>query len=440
MNMNKTAPILTAGIAAIILGGCSSSGSNPKAPSTVANISSSVLQMNVGTANLAGTAGTNVAVTYRQAAGQTNPGASAVLVSSPTLTVPAALAGPAGAADSFNSTIATGPAAAEIGTTSMTSTSQLPNATAVTTFGNDGGAFGLGIEPFNYVAPIGNAGVTGKPANVVPYPVPLYDKLGGSPANGTGTNTNSFIPGGGPPAFDITGNVAATQAGFNGISEGLDVFAIPPAVGTYALSVAVPGNNGTVTATASAAISSIAPLPLFAPPAATLAASGALTLTYVLPAGVTEAYIQVTDFGPTVVQTGGASPALGTSCVGASLASPVYYTVEVTASGTSTLPAGSICNAAANTTATGAASDGDAFTVQGVGFDYPAYEASYPNSLGKPSPTLTGSGASHQADVTISAATVYNVPAAAAVVVPGTAGFPVKPAGSARAGAAGTLR
>jgi hypothetical protein len=436
VKMNKTAPILSAGIAAMILGGCSASGSNPKSPQTVANIAASTLQMNVGTANLAGTTGTNVAVTYRQAAGQTNPGASAVLVSSPTLTVPNVLHAPAGMADAFGSTIATGPAPAEIGTSSMTSTSQLPNATGSTTFGNDGGAFGLGIEPFNYVAPLGQAGVTGAPANVVPYAVPLYDALGGSPANGTGTNPNSFIPGGGPPAFNLAGNVAATQAGFNGISEGLDVFALAPAIGTYSLSVAVPGNTGTVTATATAAISTLVPLPLFTKPTATVATSGALTLTYVLPAGVTEAYIQVTDFGPTVVQGSGSSAALGTSCVGASLASPVYYTVEVTASGTTTLPAtaagGPICSAAANTTASGGASDGDAFTVQGVGFDYPAYEASYPNSLGKPAPTLTGSGASHQADVTISAAAVYNIPATTAVLVPGIAGFPVAPAGFAR--------
>ena len=178
MNMNKTAPVLTAGLAAMVLAGCSGSGVSPQSPQTVANISASTLQLNVGTANLAGTLGTNVAVTYRQAAGQTNPGASAVLVSSPTLTVPNVLHAPGGTADSFGSTIATGPGPTEIGTSAMTSTSQLPNATGSTTFGVDGGAFGLGLEPFNYVAPLGQAGVTGKPANVVPYAVPLYDALG----------------------------------------------------------------------------------------------------------------------------------------------------------------------------------------------------------------------------------------------------------------------
>jgi hypothetical protein len=437
VNMNKTAPILTATVAAaLILGGCSGSGSSPASPTTVASVSADTLQMNVGTANLAGTLGTNVAVTYRQVAGQTDPGGSAVLVSSPTLTVPNNLTGTAGGADSFGATILTGPASGELGTKQMLSLTQAPGATGSSTFGIDGGAFGLGLEPFNYVAPLGSAGVTGTPANVVPYPVPVYDPLGGSPANGTGTNPNSFIPAGGPPAFNLAGNVAATQAGFNGISEGLDVFALAPAVGTYTVGVSVPANTGTVTATASAAITTLAPLPLFAPPVATLAASGALTVTYVLPAGVTEAYIQVTDYGPTVVQ----GSALGTSCVTgadgapASLASPVYYTIQVTSSGTSTLPAGSICTAALNTTANAAASDGDAFVVQGVGFDYPAFEASYPSSLGKPAPSLTGSARGTQADLTVSAAAVYNSPigSTAPVVVAGTAGFPVEPAGYVR--------
>jgi hypothetical protein len=431
VNMNKTAPILTAAAAAaLILGGCSGSGSSPASPTSVASLSADTLQMNVGTANLAGTLGTNVAVTYRQVAGQTDPGGSAVLVSSPTLTIPNTLTGAAGGGDSFGSTILTGPASGEVGKNAMTSLTQAPGATGTSTFGIDGGAFGLGLEPFNYVAPLGSAGVTGTPANVVPYPVPLYDPLGGSPVNGTGTNPNSFIPAGGPPAFNLAGNVAATQAGFNGISEGLDVFVLAPAVGTYSLGVSVPANTGTITATATAAISNLAPLPLFAPPVATLAASGALTVTYVLPAGVTEAYIQVADYGPTVSQ----GSAQGTSCVTgadgapASLASPVYYTVEVTASGTSTLPAASICTAALNSAvaANTVPSDGDAFVVQGVGFDYPAFEASYPSSLGKPAPSLTGSARGTQADLTVSAAAVYNSPvgSTAAVIVPGTAGFP----------------
>ena len=422
MNVQKTATLLTTCAAALILAGCSQSGSNPVAPSRVCNVSANVLQLNVGTANLFGdvpasaVTGTNIAVTYRQSASANCfVGTSGAIVSSPTLTIPHALAGPTGLADTFNSTILSGPAAGEIGTISMTATPQTPNASAVTTFGNDGGATGLGLEPFNYAAPIGQAGVTGQPANVVPYAVPLYDAI----IAGGGTDRNQFVPGGGPPAFNPAGNAAAVQAGFNAISEGLDVFAIAPAVGTYSLSVLVPANTGAVTATATATLSSATLLPAFAAPVPTLDAAGGATIPVVLPAGVTEAYIQVTDFGPTTAKA--------TSCVAASVKTPVYYTIEVTASGTATLPAGSLCSASQNTTSTGSASDGDAFTVQGIGFDYPAYEASYPNSLGKTTPSLVGTGASHQADVTISSQGVYNQPVGGGAAVPG-----VLPTGAVR--------
>jgi hypothetical protein len=413
MNMQKIAPILTACAVAALLAGCAQGGDSVVAPHT-ANVAADVLQMNVGTANLFGlSTGINVAVTYRQPAGALNPGASAVLVSSPTLTLPHALAGTAGTPDTFGSTIVSGPAPSEVGTVSMTSLSQAPNAAGASTFGNDGGAFGLGLEPFNYVAPLGAAGVTGSPANLVPYPVPLYDAL---VTGAGGTDPNQFIPGGGPPAFSLAGNTAATLAGFNGVSEGLDVFEVPPAVGTYTLTVNVSTNTVTVPpATATAAISSVAPLPAFVAPVPVLTGTtGGATAAVVLPAGVTEAYIQFTDFGPTVFDgppdsKGNATQ--GASCVGASAKAPDYYTVVIKASGTATLPAGSLCSAAQNTTANaGTSTDGDVFTVQAIGFDYGAFEASYPNSLGAPAPSLTGSGASHQADVTVSSQGLYNQP------------------------------
>ena len=425
--MKKTATLLITCAAALILAGCSQSGTNPVSAPYQANVASSVLQMNVGTANLFGDTpaaakgGLNLAVTYRQPAGALNPGASATLVNTPTLTLPHALAGLAGTADAFLSTVQGGPAAGEVGTTSMTATSQAPNVTTVTSFGTSGGAFGLGLEPFNY------GSVAGVPDNVAPYAVPLLDAIvaGGAP------DPNAFIPGGGPPAFNIAGNVAAVQKGFNAISEGLDVFETAATVGSYSLSVSVPANTGTVIQTATASITSAALLPAFFAPVPVVTAAGGATLAVALPAGVTEAYIQITDFGPTT--------ALATSCVGASAATPVYYTIEVTASGTATLPAGSLCTTAQNTTATGSASDGDAFTVQGVGFDYPAYEASYPNSLGKPAPSLAGAGASHQADVTISSQGVYNLPVGGGPAING-AGGAVLPAGVARSHGSSAIR
>jgi hypothetical protein len=375
----------SAALVALSLAACSGSGTKPDTP-TQANLAASVLQLNVGTANLFGlSVGTNVVVTFRQAAGQLNPGASAALVSSPTLTVPSVLAGPAGTNGGLDATITTGPAATEIGTTSMTSTPQ--TATTLSTFGIGGGAFGLGLEPFNY-------GIRGKPDSTVPYPLPLYDTVA--------ADENQFLPIGGLPAFDPAGNVAATAV--PGVPLGLDVFMLAPAVGTYSLAVAIPANTGTVTSTASAPISSLVPLPTAAPPVPTgVTATGGATLTYVLPAGVTEGYVEVEDIGPTAADSA--------SCLGASPGAPVFYTFHVTASGTVTLPAGSFCTAADNNTASGASdSDGDAFALQTIGFDYPAFEISYPSSLGNPAPSVVGAGATHQADITVSTSQFYSNP------------------------------
>jgi hypothetical protein len=294
----------------------------------------------------------------------------------------------------------------------------------VTTFGNDGGAFGLGIEPFNYVAPLGQAGVGGVPANTTPYQVPLYD----ANDNGGGMDPNQFIPFGGLPAFNPAGN-AANPA--NAISEGLDVFEVAPVVGTYSLSVAVPANTGTVTASTTAAITTVVTLPAFVAPVPVVSVAGGVTMPVVLPAGVTEAYIQLVNYGSTTITSAGPPPVQATSCDGATTTAPVYNTIVVRASGAVTFPAGTVCTAAQNTTANGAPSDGDAFTVQGIGFDYGAYEASYPSSLGNPTPSLVGADAAHQADVTISSQGVYNQPAAGGLINGG--GGAVIPAAHSRA-------
>lgn len=416
--MKRSGPFLTACGAAVVLAGCSASGVNPIAPSRVCNLSSNVLQLNVGTANLFGdtpaaaVAGTNVAVTYRQS-GSANcfAGNSGTLVNSPTLTRPAAIAAAPGTPDAFLATILGGPDPSEVGKTSMNSTPQTPNAANTTTFGTNGGAFGLGLEPFN------TSTVSGVPDSLVPYPVPVYDPL----VLGGGADANAFTPGGGPPAFNIAGNTAAVLAGFNAISEGLDVFAIAPALGAYQLTVSVPANTGTVTASATATMSSAALLPAFVSPVPVVSAAGVVTTPVVLPAGVTEAYIQITDFGPTVKGA--------TSCSGATAAAPNYYTVVLKASGTATFTGDAVCTAAQNTTASGSASDGDAFTVQAIGFNYGAYEASYPNSLGQVTPSLTGTG-SPQANITVSSQVIYNLPIAGGIINgPGGA---VLPSGSVR--------
>jgi hypothetical protein len=404
-------------VSAVTLAGCgSSSGSNSPNPNTVANTNSNVLQLAVGTANYAGTAGLNVVATYRQSSG-TLPGGSGALVSSPTLTIPGTLPGPAGTAVfSYDgtATIGTGAAPNEVGKNRMTSTAQAVTNGNLTTFGQTGGVFGLGIEPFNY-------GYNGTPVNNTPYPVPVYDAA--SAVVPPGDPNQLPAAWGGVPAFDLLGTGHAANgsgivpSGVVGISLGLDVFELTPTAGTYTLNVALPGNNGTTSQTVSASLASTALLPAITAPTVELDGAGGGAFSYTLPAGVTEAYIEIVDLG-TDSTSGGSQLS---NCNGASAGSPIYYTILTRGSGTSELtdtagPSGapSLCTSAQNSAAQSpaAATDGDVVYAQVIGFDYPMYEASYPASKGNARPTIKG--ANGQADITISAATVTTQPAAGA--------------------------
>jgi hypothetical protein len=388
------------------LAGCSGGGS-PQTP-TEANVGADVLRLAVGTANIFGdeparaVAGLNVAASFRQPAGALSPGGSAVLVSTPALSGPFSLPKTAGSPGGDpTSTVLTGPAPGELGTSSITGTPQ--GGSAVTSFGTSGGVFGLGIEPFNYG--------DGTPFTNVPYPVPLYDAVAADP--------NSFVAWGGPPAFDLGGNGQSVvgsglvPAGQAGLAEGLDVFAgVTPRTGAYSLSASIPANTGQATATASATLASTALLGAVAPAIPTLDAGGGASLTATLPAGVTEAYLEVTDIGP----------ASGNACNGASATTPIYYTILVRAgqpSGTLSDAAGpggapSLCSPAQNTAFDGSATPGDQFLVQTIGFDYPLYENSYTTASSNINPAPAFAGANGQADVTISSTALYTITAAKA--------------------------
>ena len=397
--MNRSLTVI--GLSATLgLTACSGSGTSPQKPTTQ-NLNANVLQVAVGTANLYGDlagggstsyfgSGLNVATTYRQSKTHLSPGDSAVAVSAPTLSGPFTLNIPVGTggAGTAYSTIATGPAPVEIGGSSITATGQ--TSTIVTTFGTAGGVSGLGIEPFNFNSE------NGTPYSYVPYTVPAYDPT---------TDTNFFSPEGYPPAFPSLAGTGSPAAAY---SEGIDVFAqVTPVAGPYTLSVSVPiANSPTFTTSKTATLTSTALLPPWAPQTPSLDSNddGGASFAVTLPAGVTEGYIQLVDVGP------GAS---SVSCNGSSASAPTFYTIFVNASGTATLAGNlgtggtpSICTVDLNTAANaGVATPGDVFTVQYVGFDYPWYEASYPNSNGNPAPAITG--ANGQADVTISSATGY---------------------------------
>lgn len=406
-------------VTAVAFAGCSSSGTNPQ-PVTAVNPLQGKLQVAVGTANLfGGTAaaatGLNVVSSFRQVSGQQSVGLSETLVNSPTLTGPMTLPAQTGTADDYGATIVTGPTAAEQSSATMTSTPQidaLATTIPATTFGVSNGVFSSGIEPFNETVVSGaGAQPAGEPITYVPNVVPVYDPVS--------SDLNAFIPWGGPPSFDPNGTGRGTRDGNGepssvlGVEEGLDVFeGVVGRTGTYTLKVVIPTSstsNGSVSA--SAALATTTELPNAVPPAAvTLDGNGGGSLAVVLPAGVTEAYVQIVDLGPTAMGA--------VSCNGSSASLPAYYTIETTTSGTVTLPDAigpvgkpsasnpTLCTAAQNTTATGGASDGDAFSVQLVGFDYPAYESSALKAKNNPAPTLTG--ANGQSDITVSPAVVFD--------------------------------
>lgn len=442
MQMNIAKKILICAAFGLVLASCGSSP-NQAVPNT-ATISSNVLQLSVGTANLYGLqTALNVVTTYRQPSGGYNAGASGTLVNSPTLTLPHTI--PAGLSAGafytgydFTSTAPSAPAPGE--TFSITSTSQAPivvcspasSSFSFTSFGQSGGVFGLGIEPYNAQAqgdcPAPPNSLTGSPFQVAPYPVPLYDDasptyVGPFPDY----DPNAFVPWGGPPAFLNGGQTNSVVGSSNyptgtaGVSEGIDVFAgiAPVASGAYTLTVAVPATTsaGTTTTTQTASFSlpaALTVLPVPAAPAYVPDGAGGGTFAFVMPAGATEAYLELTDYGPNsagAVSCNGSGTGNTDSFVGNGIGNAVYYTIETTASGTLTLPdtigpgvhaTPSVCTAAQNTTANGFATPADQLAIQVIAFDYDLYHASYPASLGNPAPTITGA---HSSDLAISAAT-----------------------------------
>ena len=430
------AAILTAALAA-----CSSGGSSPQ-PVTTVNPINGKLQLAVGTANIFGdlgagngsATGLNVVATFRQVAGQQTVGASETLVNTPTLSGPMTLPAGVGTPDDYGATVLTGPTAAEIANATISATGQPPAGTypvAASSFGVSNGVFASGIEPFNTTV-VGGPGQlpAGQTISYAPNAQPLYDPL---VASGAG-DPNGFVPFGGPPAFDPNKDGRGTRDGQGepsdqlGVEEGLDVFqGVVPRTGSYALKVVIPTAAQDLTVSANATLASTATLPsFFAPTTVTADGNGGLSaIPVTLPAGVTEAYVQITDFGPT--QSTAANAVNPVSCNGSETTN-AFYTLRVTASGSYALADGigpvgttsatnpTLCTAAQNTaysianvTGFTGQSDGDQFTVQFVGFDYPAYAASPIAELGNPSPTLTG--ANGQADITISSATPFTQPA-----------------------------
>jgi hypothetical protein len=416
--------------------GCSSHATAPYTPITN-NPFGAKVQLAVGTANIFGDSpvpgvaksGFNIVVTSRQPAGYQAPGDTMPLVDTPSLSGNMRLPARAGTGDRFGATVESGPAPHDAGSSTMSATAQLTPGTPITpslwsTFGVSGGASGWGIEPFNYTTSGSNG--FGQPASWVPWTEPLFDPLQ-TPSSSQPTDPNAFVPWGGPPAFDPDHNEKGARDGMGeppgvlGVELGLDVFeGVVARAGQYQLDEVVATNAGRGTLHAGATLKRTATLPnISAPSSAALDQKGGATLRFTVPAGVSEAYLQVVDLGPQFEPSSSGGSTQPPACNTASVSVPVYYTFFTRGSGTKTLtlgdgmgpgapgaPVPSLCTAAQNLALSSSSSfsvvSGDIFTVQAIGFDYPAFEAAYPQSLGNPAPNLAGS--SGQSDITISAA------------------------------------
>ena len=446
-------------------GGPSITSVNPGSPSYAS------LQFAVGTANLYGaSSGLNVVATFRQTDGR-----SATGVNTPTITGPFAVTAAAvpsggvanadpyttaitGAQNPVPDNVVPGPSLLEknagssstISGTPQTVTAGTPDCDGVgvaapfvpcpggiapntTTFGQSGGVFAMGLAPYDHAAP------TGQAYSYQPYAQPFYDS--------TGAPHLSFVPWGGPPAFDPNGTHLGERDGvgsingvdsfgapyFLGVAEGITVFDnVAVKAGAYALNVAIAtvGNGGAVSTTnvsKSATLSSLALLPTITTPVVTPDANGdgGATFTTTLPPGITEAYVQIVDYGPLGGPNNPANARSGnvSNCQGprGTAFAPVYYTFHVTSAITSYVlppaigpntattggtgsitPSPSLCTAAQNSAASGGSAPADDYVVQAIGFDYPIYQAALglTQATTPQNPPIANAGG--QADITIS--------------------------------------
>lgn len=372
-------------VVAALLGGCGTNGGSQLPSTTTANLDSNVLQLAVGTANIAqdGTVGLNVVATLRQ-----SNGLSAVLANQPTLTLPAGMLVPASTSGAYGSNKGPNP---DAGTNSISASPQVPRSNAGlvnATLGTFTGVFSNGFGPFNCDQSCSSTGAyyIGNPNATIGngFPNSIYD--GSFNGNGDPTQPLPFFSGApfdfvvGPPAVPFFAN-GKQYTNFAGYSPGFTTFELAPAAGTYGLSVLVAATNvAPKTYSASATLASTAALGTIS---ATFASDanedGGGTGTVTVPAGVTEAEVFIID------QT-----------------TNEYFTVPltgITGAGTLsyTLPAnlGSCGTNCPQPTLT----KGDTLAFVAVGYDYPAMEASSPSST-TAKPAITG--ANGQADLTVS--------------------------------------
>jgi hypothetical protein len=341
------------------------SGQAAAPPYTPANVAGqSELQFQVGTANLNGTPGLNTVVTFRQ-----GNGLSAVLTDVPTINLP------------FTNTAPASAAGVDSGTTTISGRQQAPSATQAppaTTFGTTVGAFAYGFLAVNSTQTGANNSVFYPTSNRMPY----YAGTRRAYYVGPG---NSYVP-------DFKDGSLGTA--FNGYPSGFTTFALAPVAGAYSLNVAIPGSNVSVPSiTATTALTSTALLGTIAAPTYTSDGAGGGTVGVVVPPGVSETLVFITD------TTAGA-----------------YYTLVVRGTGAQSATLASNLGTITGGVAGPSIPVGHGVRAIAVGFDYPAVEAVPVGANPPQAPVInnagtpcSGSGTSWtctgQADLTVSGET-----------------------------------
>jgi hypothetical protein len=414
------APAVPALLAAATLSLAACSGSSvqnsiePPITSQTNPVTQSALAFAVGTANIAGSAtlGLNAVVTLRQTAG--NPGAS-VLANAPTISGPTGFTVPA-APDAY-ADAGTNHISGNLVTSVVTSppdTTFDPNGNAQTT--SAGATAYYGIASSMGIIPAGVVNAADTPS-LLPYPLPFY-AAENSVLTAAGTTLGGTTPlqlyyVGGPPAFVAAGHTSTQDGTFTGDPPGYQLgftdFQAAPVAGAYALSVVIPtgvntttGVSGTGTKTATSTLAAATALPAWAA-APTFAPDGSgggtITLNFAGGGGITEEYVELVDLG--VTPSGGS---LAWPCA-TSGAGPYYYTFKVTpGQATVTVPDSlgaaepgaaavpTVCTAAANTAAEGAATAADDYAVYGFAVDWPldALVGAEVANANVATPTITG--------------------------------------------------
>ena len=420
------------------------------------------VQFAVGTANIYGSrTGLNVVSTFRQSNGNSATGVNTPRLSG-TMTVAlnpvpsyAEAISSSGFPDPFTTALNSGPSMREwrgnsIGGTPQTVAPGTPSCDGpgpfpgkgfvrcpgglrpnTTSFGQSGGDFAMGIQPSNAVA------ATGQAYSYQPYPQPLF---GASDP----VSSYLFVPWGGPPAFDPDKDGMGTRDGlilagvdslgfkyFLGIPEGVTVLdGVKVRSGAFTLAIAIStigsgGGTSTTTVTKTAQLDAARVLPPIKAPVFTFNGKGGGSLSMALPHGVTEAYVQIVDYGPKGGPHDGATSG-PSNCQGprGTHFAPVYYTIEVTSAARATYhlpdmngpnsattggrnnlkPSPSICTAAQNSAKVAKGTQADDIVVQAIGFNYPIYAAAHGliESTTPQNPRITG--ANGQSDITIAQA------------------------------------